>query len=106
MTNSPYLLADDPGEEEVAEERTNSYLVRFDKSKYFNLANTSYLGSTAHQLMVAEERTNSYLVRSSCILHLTRSVGTRTTHFKSPPKEPDKNTLIAVLVLSPLLKFT
>ena len=27
---------------------------RFDKSKYFNLANTSYLGSTAHQLLVAE----------------------------------------------------
>ena len=26
----------------------------FDKSKYFNLANTSYLGSTAHQLLVAE----------------------------------------------------
>ena len=27
---------------------------RFDKSKYFNLANTSYLSSTAHQLLVAE----------------------------------------------------
>ena len=27
---------------------------RFDKSKYFNLANTSWLGSTAHQLLVAE----------------------------------------------------
>ena len=27
---------------------------RFDKSKYFKLANTSYLGSTAHQLLVAE----------------------------------------------------
>ena len=27
---------------------------RFDKSKYFNLASTSYLGSTAHQLLVAE----------------------------------------------------
>ena len=27
---------------------------RFDKNKYFNLANTSYLGSTAHQLLVAE----------------------------------------------------
>ena len=27
---------------------------RFDKSTYFNLANTSYLGSTAHQLLVAE----------------------------------------------------
>ena len=26
----------------------------FDESKYFNLANTSYLGSTAHQLLVAE----------------------------------------------------
>ena len=26
----------------------------FDKSKCFNLANTSYLGSTAHQLLVAE----------------------------------------------------
>ena len=28
MTNNPYLSADDPREEEVAEERTNSYLVR------------------------------------------------------------------------------
>ena len=28
LTNSPYLSADDPREEEVAEERTNSYLVR------------------------------------------------------------------------------
>ena len=28
MTNSPYLLVDDPGEEEVAEDRTNSFLVR------------------------------------------------------------------------------
>ena len=27
---------------------------RFDKSKYFHLANTSYLGSTAHQLLVTE----------------------------------------------------
>ena len=27
---------------------------RFDKSKYFNLTNTSYLGSPAHQLLVAE----------------------------------------------------
>ena len=27
---------------------------RFDKSKCFNLANTFYLGSTAHQLLVAE----------------------------------------------------
>ena len=27
---------------------------RFDKSKYFNLANTSYLDSIAHQLLVAE----------------------------------------------------
>ena len=26
----------------------------FDKSKYFHLANTSYLGSTAHQLLMAE----------------------------------------------------
>ena len=28
MTNSPYLAADDPREEEVAEERTKLYLVR------------------------------------------------------------------------------
>ena len=27
---------------------------RFDKSKHFNLANTSYLGSTAHQLLAAQ----------------------------------------------------
>ena len=27
---------------------------RFDKSKYFKISNTSYLGSTAHQLLVAE----------------------------------------------------
>ena len=32
----------------------NKITFRFDKSKYFNMANTSYLGSTAHQLLVAE----------------------------------------------------
>ena len=69
---NPYPQASDktksqPVEERAVEKQVEKYpcygcgmlghkkiTCRFDKSKNFNLANTFYLGSTAHQLLVAE----------------------------------------------------
>ena len=49
---------------------------RFDKSKYFNLANTSYLGSTAHQLLVAESGPRNRIPRDGEIQRILSMRGT------------------------------
>ena len=49
---------------------------RFDKSKYFNLANTSYLGSTAHQLLVAELGRRNSIPRDGDIQRILSVRGT------------------------------
>ena len=49
---------------------------RFDKSNYFNLANTSYLGSTAHQLLVVELNPRNSIPRDGEIQRILSVRGT------------------------------
>ena len=66
-TKPSYKTKSQPVEGRAVEKQVEKYLCyscgllghkkvtcHVDKSKYFNLANTSYLGSTAHQLLVTE----------------------------------------------------
>ena len=54
---------------------------RFDKSKYFNLAKTSYLGSTAHQLLVAELGPRNSIPRDE---EIQRILSVRSTSSNVP----------------------
>ena len=65
---------------------------RFDKSKYFNLANTSYLGSTAHELLVAELGRRNSIPRDGKIQRILSVRGTSSnvpsTSLYAPQQPP------------------
>ena len=68
-------------------------ICRFDKSKYFNLANTSYLGSTAHQLLVAElGLTNTFYLGSTAHQLLVAELGPRN----SIPRDEEVQRILSV----------
>ena len=73
-------------------EKHKKVTCRFDKSKYLNLANTSYLGSTAHQLLVAELGPRNSIPRDGEIQRILSVRGTSSnvpsTSSHAPQQPP------------------